>query len=90
MINATEQLDLIETELKSTYRRLGFTNSNILEFIPDLQKHNSESQKLAELVLKFFPKFFGEKLSGYEFGNGVSADKDIKRIYKLAKQLKQK
>lgn len=37
MINATEQLDLIEAELDSCYKRLGIIKSSVQDFIPQLK-----------------------------------------------------
>ena len=71
MINATEQLDLIEAELKSTYKRLGFTNSNVLEFIPQIKEELSEEAEHKRLCNFFLwvrnngNKHFGKSIEEF-------------------------
>ena len=47
----------------------------------------SKDIELADLVIKYFPLFFGD-FKDWQYGNGKSMERDIKRIYRKAKKLK--
>jgi len=43
-------------------------------------------EKLTNDILKYFPKFFDD-FTNFEYGTGVDAGKDFKKIYNKAKKL---
>jgi hypothetical protein len=46
----------------------------------------SDVEKLTNDILKYFPKFFDD-FTNYEYGTGVDAGKDFKKIFNKAKKL---
>jgi hypothetical protein len=43
-------------------------------------------KKLTEAIMKYFPKFFDD-FDNWQYGTGVDAGKDFKRIYNRAKRI---
>jgi len=43
-------------------------------------------EKLTNDIIKYFPKFFDD-FTNFEYGNGVNAGKDFKKIFNKAKKL---
>lgn len=46
----------------------------------------SDVEKLTNDILKYFPKFFDD-FTNFEYGTGVDAGKDFKKIFNKAKRL---
>lgn len=49
-------------------------------------KFTLDVEKLTNDILKYFPKFF-DNFDNWEYGTGVNAGKDFKRIFNRAKKL---
>lgn len=46
----------------------------------------SDVEKLTNDIIKYFPKFFDD-FTNFEYGTGVDAGKDFKKIFNKAKKL---
>ena len=46
----------------------------------------SDVEKLTNAIIKYFPKFFDD-FTNFEYGTGVDAGKDFKKIFNKAKKL---